>query len=60
MVKIGEIKGYGDTKKDCVDYLAKHPELRGRGYKVVKLGNVWVVGRNLPNTSKARKIGKRK
>ena len=40
-----QIKGWGDTKQDCVDYLAKHPELKKQGYRVVKLHNTWVVAK---------------
>jgi len=42
---ISQIKGWGDTKKDCTDYLQKHPELKKAGYRAVKLGNTWVVAK---------------
>lgn len=39
------IKGWGDSKEDCVEYLGKHPELKRLGYRVVKLGNTWIVAK---------------
>lgn len=39
------IKGWGDTKKDCTDYLKKRPSLRKQGYRTRKLGNTWVVAK---------------
>lgn len=44
-VSIKYIKGWGDTKKDCTDYLKKHPELKREGYKVRKLGNTWIIAK---------------
>ena len=43
--RISQIKGWGDTKKDCVDFLSKRPELRRQGYRTTKLGNTWIVGK---------------
>ena len=47
-----QIKGWGDSKqgrqgfwRNCIDYLAKHPELKKQGYRVVKLHNTWVVAK---------------
>ena len=37
------IKGWGDTEKDCIDYLKKHPELKAQGYKVIRYGNAWLI-----------------
>ena len=45
MKQVREIRGWGDTKQDCIDFLDNNPELKTQGYRVAKLGNVWVVGR---------------
>lgn len=45
MSQVSIIKGWGDTKQDCIEYLNQNPGLKAQGYRVAKLGNVWVVGK---------------
>lgn len=43
-VKIRSVAKYG-TKKECRDYMKRHPDLKKRGYKVIKPFGSWIVAR---------------